>query len=62
MYLEKLLNLSQQIDRLNASLLAVFIDKNKKRQYNLYLNNGGSMTIEQWEMDGRYDASDWGEL
>ena len=27
MYLEKLLNLSQQIDRLNASLLAVFIDK-----------------------------------
>lgn len=27
----------------------------KKKQYAEYLNNGGSMTIEQWEQDGRYD-------
>jgi hypothetical protein len=29
----------------------------KKQQYNDYLNWGGTMTIEEWERDGRYDKS-----
>lgn len=29
----------------------------KQQQYNEYLNFGGSMTLEEWEKDGRYDPS-----
>lgn len=29
----------------------------KQQQYNEYQNNGGTMTIKEWEMDGRYDPS-----
>lgn len=29
--------------------------ENKQQQYNAYLNNGGTMSMEQWEQDGRYD-------
>jgi hypothetical protein len=28
----------------------------KQQQYSSYQRNGGSMTIEEWECDGRYDA------
>jgi hypothetical protein len=41
---------------------SMYIQENKERQYNLYLNNGGTMTIEQWENDGRYDRHDWGPV
>jgi hypothetical protein len=34
--------------------------ENQERQYNLYVSNGGTMTIEEWENDGRYDKHDWG--
>ncbi len=29
----------------------------KLQQFNQYQNNGGSMSLSQWEMDGRYDKS-----
>lgn len=29
----------------------------KQQQYNEYLNFGGTMTMEEWEKDGRYDLS-----
>lgn len=28
----------------------------KQNQYNDYTSNGGSMTMDQWEKDGRYDS------
>jgi hypothetical protein len=31
--------------------------ESKEQQYGYYLRNGGSMSIEEWEMDGRYDRS-----
>lgn len=31
--------------------------KAKQQQHNEYLNNGGTMSIEEWEKDGRYDPS-----
>lgn len=31
--------------------------KTKKEQYQEYLNNGGTMTIIEWENDGRHDKS-----
>jgi len=30
---------------------------NKHKQYNEYLERGGTMSIEEWEKDGRYDPS-----
>lgn len=29
----------------------------KQQQYNEYTNYGGTMSIEEWEKDGRYDKS-----
>lgn len=29
--------------------------KSKEDQYNAYLNNGGTMTLSEWEQDGRFD-------
>lgn len=34
--------------------------KSKKQQYNEYLTNGGTMTVEQWENDGRWDKGESG--
>lgn len=31
--------------------------KTKLKQYQEYIDNGGSMSIIEWEQDGRYDAS-----
>jgi hypothetical protein len=31
--------------------------ESKEQQYAGYLRNGGSMSIEEWENDGRYDRS-----
>lgn len=36
--------------------------KTKQQQYNEYLNNKGSMTLAEWENDGRYDPSSENEL
>lgn len=30
-------------------------NQSKEMQYNQYLNNGGTMSIRQWEDDGRFD-------
>jgi hypothetical protein len=32
--------------------------KDEIRQYNKYLNNGGTMSFEKWIRDGRFDPSD----
>lgn len=42
--------------------MSLFIEKeNQQRQYfSSYVNNGGTMTFDQWMNDGRYDPSDWG--
>lgn len=29
----------------------------KKQQYNEYVNNGGTMSLDEWLQDGRYDPS-----
>lgn len=31
------------------------IESSKQSQYSEYLNNGGTMSLEQWEQDGRWD-------
>ncbi len=33
------------------------LTKTKQEQYGEYTACGGSMTLEEWEMDGRYDPS-----
>lgn len=41
----------------NARTWRKAIAASKHRQYSAYLSNGGTMTMEEWERDGRWDKS-----
>lgn len=37
--------------------LLEILDFTNNEQYRQYQNNGGTMTIDEWEHDGRFDPS-----